>query len=164
MADKSVNGLTNTFSNMFRKNGIAGQEMLSQDEAEPKLDGFVHDTDTNRGQSDSVASNDSGIGDCEVDIDPETGLELISLDEVSYHCTMEDGWMVIYDKVYEVTEYLMKHPGGEDVMMEYLGYDATMAFRGVGHSQVALAILQRYLVGILPRTERLGYYSDMLIC
>ena len=97
MADKIVNDLTNTFSNMFRNNGIAGQEMLSQDET--KLDGFVDDTDTNRSRSDSVASNDSGIGDCEVDVDPETGLEVFSLDEVSYHCTMEDGRMVIFDKV-----------------------------------------------------------------
>ena len=104
------------------------------------------------------------IDETKKEADLETGLEVISLKEVSMHCTMEDVWMVIYDKVYEVTEYLMKHPGGEDVMMEYLGYDATMAFRGVGHSQQAWAVLQKYLVGILPRTERLGYYSDMVIC
>ena len=120
--------------------------------------------DSDQPVRDRSGSVDSGIGDWEVD--PETGLEVISLDEVSYHCTMEDGWMVIYDKVYDVTEYLGRdrHPGGEDVMMEYLGYDATMAFRGVGHSAQASDILQKYLIGILPRKERLGYYSDMLIC
>ena len=107
-----------------------------------------------RDRSDSV---DSGIGDWE--IDPETGLEVISLEEVSYHCTMEDGWMVTYDKVYEVTEFLRmgSHPGGEDVMMEYLGYDGTMAFRGVGHSRGALMMLEKYVVGILPREERLNF-------
>ena len=109
----------------------------------------------NRDRSGSV---DSGIGDWEVD--PETGLEVISLDEVSMHCTMEDGWMVIYDKVYEVTEYLMKHPGGEDVMMEYLGYDATMAFRGVGHSRGVTRVLEKYIVGSLPTDERLGLAAD----
>ena len=118
------------------------------------------DKDSNRGRSDSVASNDSGLGDCEAEVDPETGLEVISLDEVSYHSTMEDGWMVIYDKVYDVTEYLMKHPGGEDVMMEYLGYDATMAFRGVGHSRGVSRVLEKYLVGILPTDERLGLAAD----
>ena len=86
-------------------------------------------------------------------------MEVINLEELSYHCTREDGWMVIYDKVYNVTEYLEKdrHPGGEDVMLEYLGYDATMAFRGVGHSRGALRMLEKYLVGILPQDERLNF-------
>ena len=89
---------------------------------------------------------------------------MISLGEVSYHCTMEYGWMVIYDKVYDVTEYLERgrHPGGEDVMIEYLGYDATMAFRGVGHSRGVSRVLEKYLVGILPRNERLGLAADIL--
>ena len=67
--------------------------------------------------------------------------------------------MVIYDKVYDVTEYLERgrHPGGEDVMMEYLGYDATMAFRGVGHSKGVIIMLEKYLVGILPADERLCF-------
>ena len=86
-------------------------------------------------------------------------MEVISLEEVSYHFTREDGWMVIYDKVYEVTEYLERgsHPGGEDVMLEYLGYDATMAFRGVGHSKGALRMLEKYVIGILPEVERLHF-------
>ena len=106
---------------------------------------------------DRSGSVDSGIGDW--DVDPETGLEVISLDEVSFHCTVEDGWMVIYDKVYDVTEYLERgsHPGGEDVMLEYLGYDATMAFRGVGHSRGVSRMLEKYLVGILPTDERLCF-------
>merc|ERR1719228_901801 len=106
-----------------------------------------------RDRSDSV---DSGIGDDELEDDIEEGLEVISLADVSYHCTREDGWMVIYNKVYDVTEYLNSrtHPGGEDVMVEYLGYDATMAFRGVGHSSRAVGIMERFCVGILPKYER----------
>eukprot|EP00091_Calanus_sinicus_P016407 TRINITY_DN35741_c0_g1_i1.p1 TRINITY_DN35741_c0_g1~~TRINITY_DN35741_c0_g1_i1.p1 ORF type:complete len:217 (+),score=52.38 TRINITY_DN35741_c0_g1_i1:110-760(+) len=91
---------------------------------------------SSRLRNDSLLSVDSGfLEDCELTsgTDPATGLEVISLDEVSYHCTMGGvGGVVIYDKVYDVTEYLERgsHPGGEDVMMEFLGYDATMAFRG----------------------------------
>jgi hypothetical protein len=62
------------------------------------------------------------------DVDPETGLDLISLKEVSCHDTRKDGWMVIYDTVYQVTEFLKSHPGGEEVMQEYNGYDATLLF------------------------------------
>ena len=39
-------------------------------------------------------------------------------------------------------------------MQEYLGYDATMAFQGVGHSQDAIEMMEEYLIGILPKSER----------
>jgi len=88
-------------------------------------------------------------------IDPDTNLPLISLDEVSDHSSQADGWMVLYDRVYNVTAFLREHPGGEEVMAEYLGYDATFAFRGVGHSEDAVEMLEEFLIGILPFQERL---------
>ena len=93
----------------------------------------------------------------DVRTDPETGLRLISLDEVRDHCTMEDGWMVLYDRVYQVSNLLRLHPGGEEVMAEYLGYDATIAFQGVGHSKAASRMLQSNLIGILPQEDRLNF-------
>ena len=122
---------------------------------------------------DTLASIDSGIGEefesDELELeqlesdgedestDPETGLRLISLDEVRDHCTLEDGWMVLYDRVYQVSQLLRLHPGGEEVMAEYLGYDATIAFQGVGHSKAASRMLQPNLIGILPQDERLNF-------
>ena len=100
------------------------------------------------------------IEDFEVDSevsDPETGLRLISLDEVRDHCSLEDGWMVLFDRVYNVSHLLRLHPGGEEVMADYLGYDATIAFQGVGHSKAASKMLQPNLIGILPQQERLNY-------
>ena len=89
--------------------------------------------------------------------DLETGLRLISLDEVRDHCSMEDGWMVLFDRVYNVSHLVRLHPGGEEVMADYLGYDATIAFQGVGHSKAASRMLQPNLIGILPQQERLNY-------
>jgi len=40
-------------------------------------------------------------------------------------------------------------------MEEYVGYDASIAFRGVGHSADALEMLSECLIGILPEEERL---------
>jgi cytochrome b involved in lipid metabolism len=59
-----------------------------------------------------------------------------------------------------VTEYLRRHPGGEEVMLEYVGYDATMAFRGVGHSPAAMRTMNKFLIGILPKHERLGFSAE----
>ena len=98
-------------------------------------------------------SDDGG----EVRTDPETGLRVICLDEVRDHCTLEDGWTVLYDRVYQVSDLLRVHPGGEEVMAEYLGYDGTIAFQGVGHSKAAFRMLQPNLIGILPQEERLNF-------
>ena len=43
---------------------------------------------------------------------------------------------------------------------DYLGFDATRAFRSVGHSTDALTMLDNYIIGILPRNERL--YTNKL--
>jgi cytochrome b involved in lipid metabolism len=48
-----------------------------------------------------------------------------------------------------------QHPGGLDVMLDYCGHDASMAFRSVGHSPAALRMLEPYLVGVLPESERM---------
>lgn len=49
----------------------------------------------------------------------------------------------------------MKHPGGDDLMMEYAGRDASLAFRGTGHSQEATNMLKQYEIGELPPHEQI---------
>jgi len=128
--------------------------------------------ESSRSRKDTLLSTDSGLEPdiiSELDLsdfapsrDEETGLDLITLDEVSYHNSVDDAWIVVYDKIYEMTEYLesSRHPGGEDVIQEYLGYDATLAFRGVNHSKSALRVLDKYCIGILPSYERLNFSSE----
>ena len=48
-----------------------------------------------------------------------------------------------------------QHPGGQEVMQEYVGFDASVAFRGVGHSPDAMEMLSDLIVGILPMSERM---------
>ena len=143
------------------------EEEINEKEIDLKI--ISSDKELARERSYSIASTDSGFDrDLEIpDIpttgrDEETGLDLISLEEVGCHNVREDAWIVVFDKVYEMTEYLesSRHPGGEDVILEYLGYDATLAFRGVGHSKAALRVLDKYCIGILPRDERLNFSSE----
>merc|ERR1712032_1690905 len=102
------------------------KEKLEEDNSEEE--NLEVDLDEKLGQRrDTLASIDSGIGE-ELRAAPETGLRLISLNEVRDHFTMEDGWMVLYDRVYQ----------------------------GVGHSKAASRMLQPNLIGILPHEERLN--------
>ncbi|XP_076393238.1 cytochrome b5 isoform X2 [Megachile rotundata] len=82
-------------------------------------------------------------------------LRTINLDEVAWHDTHDNCWIVVHDFVYDCTEFLKNHPGGSDVILEYAGRDATLAFIGTGHSSVAKQSLERYLIGELPPEERI---------
>lgn len=86
----------------------------------------------------------------------------ITLDEVSYHDTMQDCWIVLYDRVYDITDFLEMHPGGHDVLLEHAGRDATIAFMGSGHSKAAFASLKMYEIGELPLHERMYRCKGML--
>ncbi|XP_076063675.1 cytochrome b5-like [Oratosquilla oratoria] len=86
--------------------------------------------------------------------DSDSGLDVYSLQEVASHDSFDNCWVILYDKVYDITRFMMEHPGGEDVLLEYAGRDATTAFRSVGHSMAALNSLKEYLIGILQENER----------
>jgi cytochrome b5 len=51
--------------------------------------------------------------------------------------------------VYDVTRFLDEHPGGEDIMLDSSGRDATREFEDVGHSGEARAQLAELLIGTL---------------
>ena len=78
-----------------------------------------------------------------------------TLDEVAKHNKKTDGWLVINKKVYNVTSWINKHPGG-DAILAGLGKDATGLFNskgGTGHSAGAHRILAKYLIGSLAKPE-----------
>ncbi|XP_031774221.1 cytochrome b5-like isoform X2 [Apis florea] len=64
-------------------------------------------------------------------------------------------WIVIYDMVYDVTDYKDKHPGGPELIEEYAGQDATRGFDEFGHSADAKRILKKYLVGELVEEDKI---------
>lgn len=47
-------------------------------------------------------------------------------EEVQSHCSRNDQWLVIDRKVYKVTEWAKRHPGGFRVIQHYAGEDATV--------------------------------------
>jgi len=87
-------------------------------------------------------------------------LKKISLKEVSDHDCSNDCWITIYDRVYDVTEFLNHHPGGDSVLLEYAGRDCTEAFRG--HSNDAVLSLKQYEIGVLPAHERIYRFPGMI--
>nr|XP_046204425.1 cytochrome b5-like isoform X2 [Oncorhynchus gorbuscha] len=77
-----------------------------------------------------------------------------TLEEVKTHNKRTDAWLIIHDKVYNITSFLAEHPGGEDVLMAQAGTDATVSFEDVGHSKDARAMLIEYYIGELKTDDR----------
>lgn len=121
-------------------------------------------------------------------MEPEKSSKLISMKEVEEHNSVggqKSIWMVIHDKVYDVTNFLdevksysnlqlkslidnlvivfrlhlkfifliffqfTKHPGGEEILIEHAGQDATEPFEDVGHSSDSREMMAEYLIGEL---------------
>ncbi len=79
----------------------------------------------------------------------------ITRTELARHNNSSDCWLLISDKVYDVSSYLRLHPGGSSIIVPYCGKDATTAFAtqdGEGrHSSVAQRDLAEYLLGSIAR-------------
>jgi len=73
----------------------------------------------------------------------------LSAAEVAKHNSSSDCWLIIENKVYDVSKYLGSHPGGRAVIIPYCGKEATHAFEAINHSSVALSHLDSIYVGDL---------------
>lgn len=78
------------------------------------------------------------------------GLDKVyTLSQVAQHKSNRDCWVVVYGRVLNVTKFLEEHPGGDDVLLEVAGKDATKEFDTIGHSEGAKNMLSKFQVGVL---------------
>ncbi|GKV28712.1 hypothetical protein SLEP1_g37729 [Rubroshorea leprosula] len=73
--------------------------------------------------------------------------KVLTLAQVSEHNTPKDCWLIINGKVYDVTNFMEDHPGGDEVLLSATGKDATDDFEDVGHSTSAREMMDKYYVG-----------------
>jgi len=74
-----------------------------------------------------------------------------TLAEVKKHNKKGDAWTLIENKVYNISSWIPKHPGGE-IIMQAVGKDATQLFNSRGHpSYVKKTILPKYYIGTLKK-------------
>ncbi|NP_001266552.1 delta-6 fatty acyl desaturase [Oreochromis niloticus] len=75
-------------------------------------------------------------------------------EEVQSHCSRNDQWLVIDRKVYNITQWAKRHPGGFQVISFYAGEDATEAFTAFHPDpKFVHKFLKPLLIGELATTE-----------
>nr|ABA54492.1 cytochrome b5 type 56 [Crepis alpina] len=67
--------------------------------------------------------------------------------DVSRHDKVDDCWLIISGKVYDVTTFLDDHPGGQEPMLAAACKDATKDFEDIGHSDDAKEMMKKYEIG-----------------
>lgn len=63
--------------------------------------------------------------------------------------------------------FILQHPGGEEVLIEQGGKDATESFEDVGHSTDARDMMAKYLIGTLCEVScsvHFGFLICLLAC
>ncbi|CAD5234508.1 unnamed protein product [Bursaphelenchus xylophilus] len=76
-------------------------------------------------------------------------LKLFRAAEVAQHNSAESCWIILDEKIYDVSKFVLEHPGGEEVILNLAGQDCTNEFNDVGHSSDARAMAEDYLIGKL---------------
>lgn len=113
--------------------------------------------------------------------------QILTYEEVSKHNTRNDLYMIIDKKVYDITRFLdevnslifvfrhiyrliyiyacthflyfsVKHPGGDEILIEEGAKDASEAFEDVGHSPDARDMLEKYYVGEVDPTVSFFFF------
>jgi len=76
-------------------------------------------------------------------------------EELSTHNSKESCWVAVDGKVYDVTSWIPKHPGGEDMLCLAAGRDITNMFESYHPfaGETATAILKKYYVCDVADTE-----------
>ena len=75
------------------------------------------------------------------------------LSEIKLHNKITSCWIILNDRVYDITEYLDEHPGGQHILLKYAGKDATEAFNQVGHTSKAYNELDKFIIGRVSGTN-----------
>ncbi|XP_019159224.1 PREDICTED: delta(8)-fatty-acid desaturase-like [Ipomoea nil] len=76
----------------------------------------------------------------------DTEKKYISSEELKKHSSREDLWISIQGKVYDVTEWIKEHPGGDIPILSLAGQDCTDAFIAF-HPGAAWKYLDRFFTG-----------------
>lgn len=68
--------------------------------------------------------------------------------EVAKHNTADDCWIIVDGKVYDVTDYVYDHPGGDSILNS-AGGDSSVGVHGPQHPPSMWDVLKLYYIGEL---------------
>ncbi|KKP37373.1 MAG: NADH-cytochrome b5 [Candidatus Peregrinibacteria bacterium GW2011_GWF2_33_10] len=80
----------------------------------------------------------------------QTPTSFLTKKEIARHSTENDCYLIVNDKVYDVTSYINKHPGGKNNIIKYCGQESSKIFAAI-HSNFAWNLLNQFYVADLKK-------------
>jgi len=74
-------------------------------------------------------------------------------EEIAKHNTKESLWIIVDGQVYDVTNYLDVHQGGDSAIVNWGGKDASQAVAGPQHPSTVPLLLKRFLIGSVRESD-----------
>lgn len=78
-------------------------------------------------------------------------LPTFSLEEVAQHNNASSLWVVISGRVYDVTRYYRRHPGGAAILLSHAGQDATKVAKAAHKTALPRSLMPEFLIGFLEK-------------
>lgn len=86
--------------------------------------------------------------------DPLEVPRVITYEDVAKHNHTGSTWVVLFEKVYDLTPFVSMHPGGEAPIIEAAGTNATKEFKLARHPQSAFETLKKYYIGEIDKKAK----------
>ena len=100
--------------------------------------------------------------------DSSATIKKFTWEEVAKHNLEYDCWVTIHDKVYDITKWVDRHPGGKEVLRLSAGRDITIAFDSYHpFTNKANEVLAKYEIGTVadyefpPYKPDTGFYKEL---
>ena len=72
-----------------------------------------------------------------------------TMEEVAKHNTKDDCWIILDERVYDITSFIDRHPGGVGPVVNMAGKDATEQFEMLHNKSVLKRYGKKLLIGDL---------------
>ncbi|KAI4504027.1 hypothetical protein M0802_000498 [Mischocyttarus mexicanus] len=86
--------------------------------------------------------------------------KVYTMNEVGQHNKETDLWLAMHGGVYDLTSFLKKHPGGEEVFIQSAGKDCTKCFDDIGHSEEAQLLKETFKIGVVGKSDE--FATDLI--
>jgi len=102
---------------------------------------------------------------------PHKDVPLYSRADVAKHASPGDCWIIIWNKVYNISSWIPKHPGGL-IILTKAGGDSSELFESIGHSAYARKHMQEFWIGDLEaadynfrqdKVQKAGHENELLM-
>ena len=74
---------------------------------------------------------------------------ILSREEVALHNRIDDCWVIAHNKVYNLTEFINRHPGGKFVIKSKAGQDVSKHFDM--HTKESHRIWENHVIGKISK-------------